>query len=626
MKSQLILGIILTLLNITSAAQSSNISLPFLDFTPVIDGHLDKELDTVEWSNFNFTKKTNSSNKDYDIRYKIGYNYSNIYLIIESSCDTICTRDRAYQNGDGFHMVVAKPNLSMNSDEFYVLAFSPAYKPKNQGPFRSIWYYNIDLLFKQLSASTKFECRSENGKSYFELLLPWNDIYPYHPLFSDSIGINLCFTKAVGSSEKNYYFMKYDKKIQSEQSRREYNLASFEQPQKIDKPATFVNILQKNSISGKVVKIKMATFSPLVKQHRYIFYICSADNYVYSSTVKEVQLPQGLSTNLFELPTASLTPGGYKIVWKSSDGLDGEIPISILPKIDEENEMSTLMLIKPTISEGDYNTLNFMLNSLLKEYTSIKEYETAGNIREAYLSYRKILAELPQNKHLLLEKPGISRRAFLSNVDSTLQPYTVRLPENYNPNKKYPLFVMLHGSGSTDEHALFDNLTDNKYIEIAPFGRGTSNCFSADKGEVDVKEAIDDAMKNFSVDTSKIVIGGFSMGGYGAYRIFYEYPKLFKGVVVFSGHPNIANKWYGEGHPNFLNPNYLNPFKDIPIFIYHSKNDLNCPFNLTKELAEQMTKAGAKVQMVTTEQDGHGIIDSYHIPAYYKWLKNTVGE
>lgn len=626
MKNHLLLGFMLTLLSIASAAQSSNIPIPFLKFSPVVDGRPDKELDALEWRNFTFTQKTNNSNKDYDVRYKIGYSYSYLYLIIESSCDTISLRDRAYQNGDGFHMVVAKPNLGNSTDEFYVLAFSPANMAKNQAALKSVWYYNIDLSFKPLSASTKFECRTVNGKSYFELLLPWSDVYPYHPLFSDSVGLNLCFTKAVGSSEKNYYFMKYDKKIQWEQSRREYNVASFEQPKSIDSPATFARLLQRNSIAGKPLTIRMTSLSPSARSCRYTFSICSADSYTYSRTVKELQLPQGVSTTQFELTTTDLAPGGYRVIWRTPDGQEGEIPISLLPEISQKSERASLALLKGTISEGDYNTMSLMLNSILKEYSSVKAYETAGNVREAYLTYHKLLADLPRNRHLLSERPGVSRRAFLSAIDSTLQPYSVKLPQGYNPSKKYPLFVMLHGSGATDQGTLNGNLTDGKYIEIAPLGRGTSNCYTVDNAQIDVKEAIDDAVKNFSVDTSKMVIAGFSMGGYGAYRIFYEYPKLFKCVVDFSGQPNNATEWLGKGYPDFLDPKYLKPFRSIPVFVYHSKNDLNCPFELTRQLVEKLKKTGAKVQQVTTEEEGHGVIDSDNIGTYYQWLRNTVGE
>jgi len=203
----------------------------------------------------------------------------------------------------------------------------------------------------------------------------------------------------------------------------------------------------------------------------------------------------------------------------------------------------------------------------------------------------------------------------------------MRIPINFDRTKLYPLFVMLHGSGSDDRDMSNDGLlTDSNFIQIAPFGRGTSNCFTTDGAEVDVKEAIDDVIRNYPVDTTKIIIAGFSMGGYGAYRIFYEYPKQFKGIAVFSAHPNLAAKWIGEGYPDFLKLEYLKPFKNIPIFVYHSKNDLNCPYSLTEQLARKLILAGADLTFVTTEEGGHEIMDRSKISMYCEWLNHTINK
>jgi predicted esterase len=624
MKNQIILGVISFLSCFMAIGQTNVTSIPFFETPPIIDGLPDKVSNESEWRNFSSIEKSNERNKDYTVRYKIGYNYTYLYLIIESNSDSIVFRDRAYQNGDGFHMVIAKPNAGKPTDEFYVLRFSPANKAKYQSARKGFWYYNVDLSGKGLSPETQFECKTIDGKSYFELLLPWNDIYPYNPLFSDSIGINLCFVKAIGEKEKNYYFMKYDAKIQSEQNKREYVTANFESPKNGSNFYSLARLQKKNNKVGEGLKVKVISFAPSAIQAEYYFTIRSADNYVYSDFHKEVALSKGMNTNEFDLPVEKLNPGGYKVVWKCSDNSEGEIPLTILPEINEEKEKTASQDLKNIISEGDYNTLQFMFQNIVKAKSNLKDYETAGNIRENYLTYLNYKIELKTNPHLFSEKTGISRRAFYSKIDNTLQPYSIKIPKDFDRNKKYPLFVMLHGSGSNDQGMLNGPLTENNFIEIAPNGRGTSNCFTVDSADVDIKEAIDDVIKNYPIDTTKIIIAGFSMGGYGAYRIFYEYPDLFKGVVVFSGHPNLANKWIGSGYPNFLDSKYLKPFKNIPVFIYHSKNDLNCPFDLTEQLVGKLIKAGANVEFVTTTEGGHGIIDEEHISAYFKWLKSII--
>lgn len=612
------------LLAAVTVSSQDLLNIPFLKNMPVIDGIPDSNQESMEWRDFSYIEKTNDQNRDFSVRYKTAYNYTHLYLLMETDGDSIVYRDRAYQNGDGFHMVIAKPNGNKPTDEFYVLRFSPANKAKNIQARKSVWYYNIDLTGRSLSASTRFACQSHNGKCYYELLLSWDDVYPYHPLFSASIGLNLCFVKAVGSNEKNYYFLKYDKRIQWEQNKREYILADFEKPESMDNSCTFARLGRKNIMAKDSVRITLASFSPSLNPRSYYIAVCSADNYTYTDLYQEAgQTKEGKGLE-FALPVKNLLPGGYQVVWRCSDGSEGEIPFSIMPEINEDQERGWLQDARGSISDGDYYTLLFKLQQIMKDYADLKEYEMGGDIRERYLAYLHDKEEINRNSRFLSEKPGISRRAFLSKVDSTLQPYSVKIPAVFDPGKKYPLLVMLHGSGSDDTHILEGALTEGNFIEIAPFGRGTSNCFSADNAPEDVKEAMEDAIRNYPVDTSRIIIAGFSMGGYGACRIFYEYPKLFKGVVVFSGHPDLANRWVRGAHPDFTNPKYLKPFKNIPVFIYHSKNDLNCPYPLAEELVKKLQKAGAKVELVTTPEGGHGIMDNDHMTTYYHWLRNTI--
>ncbi|MBK6966418.1 MAG: hypothetical protein IPH20_21550 [Bacteroidales bacterium] len=428
MKKIIILEILLTILSITAIGQNKELNISFLETQPIIDGLPDKETTTLEWNQFSHIEKTELKNQDFEVRYKIGYQYSFLYLFIESGSDSIIYRDRAYQNGDGFHLLIAKPDSGKPTDEFYVLRFSPADKSRNRNAKKGVWYYNIDLSGKSLSSATQFECRTINGQSCFELLLPWNEVYPYHPLFSDEIGINLCFVKAVGKKEKNYYFIKYDEKIQWEQSKREYIIAEFEKPAGIENPGTYARLARKNQIVGKVLKIKFISNASRATQAAYLVTIRSADNYIYSELYKEILLVPGINENEFDLALENLAPGAYKVVWKCFDNSEGEIPLTLLPEINGEKEKQSLLELKSQISEGDYYTMLFRLENVLNAYSHVKPYETAGHIRELYANYLNDKVQLKNSPGLLSEKTGISRRAFKSEIDSTLQPYSIKVP------------------------------------------------------------------------------------------------------------------------------------------------------------------------------------------------------
>lgn len=624
MNRHFITGILALFITLSVFGQQNTIFLPFMQKIPTLDGLPDAGPDNMEWLKFPCYEKSDNTNPDITTRYKMGYTLNYLYLIIETESDSIFHRDRAYQNGDGFHLVIARPDSGRASAEFYVLRFSPADESGKIPARKGVWYYNVDLSGRQLSAATRLVCKSADRKSYFEMALPWSEVNPYHPLFSESIGINLCFVKAIGENDKNLYFLKRDKDIQSELSRREYLMAKFEQPSEPDYPVSFASIKNRNMVSGDSINIEIISFSESEYSATYQLSVRSAGDYSYLSVYREKQLIAGANSAVFSLPSEKLSAGGYKLFWRCQDNSEGEIPLSILPEVDYKKEKAMLDSLKSEISAGDYNTMLFSLQNLVKDYKKIKPYETAGSLRERFITYQGTMDSIKVHPRYLSEKPGISRRAFLSAADSTLQPYTIKLPVNFDPGKRYPLFVMLHGSGSDDQGMLDNNLTEHDFIEIAPYGRGTSNCFTADGAVMDVREAIEDAVENYPVNASSIILGGFSMGGYGAYRIYYEYPEMFRGIAVFSGHPGLATRWMGEGHPDFQDTAYLKPFTNTPVFIYHSKNDLNCPYSLTLDLVNKLNDAGAKVVFVTTCEGGHGIIQKEYLPQYYKWLNDVL--
>jgi dipeptidyl aminopeptidase/acylaminoacyl peptidase len=204
-----------------------------------------------------------------------------------------------------------------------------------------------------------------------------------------------------------------------------------------------------------------------------------------------------------------------------------------------------------------------------------------------------------------------------------LQPYSVRIPEGFDPAKEYPLLVFLHGS-DRDDTALANHrsyVSTDHFIVAAPFGRGTTNLYTKDHAQLDIEEAIQDACRHFPIDTGKLVLAGFSMGGYGVLRTHYENPGRFKALAIFSGIPNSANQYFpGEGHPDFLQDAYLEPFKDVPLFVSHGATDRNAPFELAEQVVEGLRRAGAQVEFFVQEGVGHEIPRGEGLHAYHAWL------
>ena len=158
-------------------------------------------------------------------------------------------------------------------------------------------------------------------------------------------------------------------------------------------------------------------------------------------------------------------------------------------------------------------------------------------------------------------------------------------PDGFDPEKPYPLVVLLHGFGASmrDLVGLIPSIDADGYgyvyifpnapIEMA-IGYGTrgyawttigqpSSPDEAARAETMLERLIGEVVQRYSVARGSIVLGGFSQGGMMTYRYGMTNPELFAGLAVLSG---------GVGGPDELRER-LPVRRDQPVFISHGTED-----------------------------------------------------
>ena len=168
-----------------------------------------------------------------------------------------------------------------------------------------------------------------------------------------------------------------------------------------------------------------------------------------------------------------------------------------------------------------------------------KNYQDAG----------KVLQFLKGEGHSLqtyLLKPRPLIMAFTSQIDHKNSYYWLFLPKNYS-DKKYPLFVELHGSGGGTNNNPREMLYQPLQPEIAgvtvqgyrkegifilPWGRGDKGY--RDTAETDIWECVADVDRNFKTDPTRQYLYGFSMGGGGTYRLSQKSPDRWTAIGMYS--------------------------------------------------------------------------------------------
>ncbi len=207
---------------------STQPAVPFLAQAPVIDGILDADLEALPAREFGLRFRLFHSGPE--TRYRLAYGADFLYLFVEAEGAQIVQRDRGYQNGDGFHLLLATPTADGLTDRFYVLGFSPQDDPARAWARGVVWYHDLDTRLSRLPDDVAFEAAVSEGTAGYELLLPWHTVRPYHPWLSQPIGFNLGFVKAVGDAGMVMDLVLFDWRFQAEYQKRRWVPLSFEAP------------------------------------------------------------------------------------------------------------------------------------------------------------------------------------------------------------------------------------------------------------------------------------------------------------------------------------------------------------------------------------------------------------
>lgn len=204
--------IILTLISLASfgslqanAQKPAEVKVTFLTVAPEIDGALDASL--TDLAPMEFAHEFRFDNPELEtpvIRYRLGYTATHLYVHISTTASDIKRHRRGWLWGDGFKILLGKPEPDGATREYYELGFSPSLTAGDTD-VRGVLTYNNKQVFrraseKTLSASTKVE-----GGTGFEALISWDDIPPYHPLISGDIGFNLYFAKGFETAESGHF-------------------------------------------------------------------------------------------------------------------------------------------------------------------------------------------------------------------------------------------------------------------------------------------------------------------------------------------------------------------------------------------------------------------------------------
>jgi predicted esterase len=225
------------------------------------------------------------------------------------------------------------------------------------------------------------------------------------------------------------------------------------------------------------------------------------------------------------------------------------------------------------------------------------ETSPAGfHFHDEFARANEILDAIEAGRDPFAGKHGDFRKAYMSNVDHTLQPYRILVPETYNGSAPSALVVALHGMGG-DENSIFDAYNGafkpaaerNGFITVCPKGRDTASMYRG-SAEQDVMDVLAEVRRDYKIDPNRIYLMGHSMGGYGTWSVAMAHPEIWAALGPISGGGNAAG---------------MAKLARIPEYVVHGDADPTVPVTQSRTMVEAGKKAGANIVYVEVPGGTH---------------------
>lgn len=196
-------------------------------------------------------------------------------------------------------------------------------------------------------------------------------------------------------------------------------------------------------------------------------------------------------------------------------------------------------------------------------------------------------------------------------------PYRILYPENYNPSKKYPLIIFLHGSGErgnnnakqlTHGAKMFIEKCRKQFPAVVilpqcPAGLRWSGFRWEDSTTIyqSPPEAtppmtalcalVEYMTEKKYIDRKRVYVGGLSMGGMGVFDILWRMPSTFAAAFPICGAGDPSKVALYAGH--------------TALWIFHGAKDKVVSPECSRTMYEALKKAGADVRYTEYPEDGH---------------------
>jgi predicted esterase len=238
-----------------------------------------------------------------------------------------------------------------------------------------------------------------------------------------------------------------------------------------------------------------------------------------------------------------------------------------------------------------------------------------------------IAAASKGGKNPFATRTGDFKRHYLLDTAGEIMPYHVYVPAAYNGSKPFPLAVLLHGLGGTED-SFFDGY-DKKvptlaeqhgYIIVAPLGYRVDGSYGwglgtppadpatrrlQDLSEQDVMHVLQLVRQQYKIDASRMYLGGHSMGAIGTWKLAPKTPEVWAAIAMFAG----------SGVPATLDR-----IKQTAEFVVHGDADATVNVQGSRAMVAKAKELGIEVTYIEVPGGSHGGVVSPNLAGMFEFF------
>lgn len=194
--------------------------------------------------------------------------------------------------------------------------------------------------------------------------------------------------------------------------------------------------------------------------------------------------------------------------------------------------------------------------------------------------------------------------------------YSLYVPENYSPDRQWPLIICLHGGYGAGNEYIWTWLRSARtrgYILLSP--KSLAETWTMTMGSPDTRSVLamlEEVRGRYAVDSSRLYLTGLSDGGIFTYIMGLERHELFTGIAPVAGALHMAADPMlrtGTG-------------KELPIFVIHGVHDFIFPVTFTRQTNALLKQLGYDLKYEELPEWGHAFPYSINERLVLPWFES----